>query len=179
MSEPDNVPAPASPVHFARLDQSLARLLHTQRVAALGTLDAQGEPFVSMAPYAIEPESAQLVLCISALAAHTAQLQQHPLASLMVMQSEPASGEVHALERATLQVQAHFPEPASAPEQAARRAYLGRFAQAELLLQLPDFRIVTLRSLKLRHVAGFGAARSVDEELVALLLRLPTHLAVS
>lgn len=170
MSEPHKAP-PATPIHLSRLDQSLAGLLHTQRVAALGTLDAQGEPFVSMVPYAVEPESAQLVLCVSALAAHTAQLQQRPLASFMVMQSEPASGEVHALERATLQVRACFPEPGSAPEQAARSAYLRRFAQAEMLLQLPDFRIVTLQSLKLRHVAGFGAARSVDEELVALLLR--------
>lgn len=159
------------PTHLSRLDQSLAQLLHTQRVLALGTLDAQGEPFVSMAPYAIEPDSASLVLCVSALAAHTGHLQQHPQASAMVQQPPSPEGEVHALERASLQVHAHFPEPGSATEQSARAAYLRRFAQAQMLLQLPDFRIVTLQCLQARHVAGFGAARSVAAQALLLLLR--------
>lgn len=156
--------------HRSRLDTSLAQLLHTQRVLALGTLDATGAPFVSMAPYAVEPQQAALVLCISALAAHTSHLQQHPQASALITQSACAEDEVHALERVTLQVQATFPETGSPTEQAARAAYLQRFPSAEMLLQLPDFRIATLRPLQARHVAGFGAARSVGEDGVRELL---------
>ena len=41
--------------HEPRLTQALRTLLQTQRVAALGTLDADGLPFVSMVPFAVEP----------------------------------------------------------------------------------------------------------------------------
>lgn len=56
--------------HEPRLTQALRALFDTQRVAALGTLDDHAQPFVSMVPYAVEPHAAQVVIHVSALAAH-------------------------------------------------------------------------------------------------------------
>ena len=54
--------------------------------------------------------------------------------------------------------------------QALRAAYLARFPEAEPMTQLGDFRFVALRPVAGRHVAGFGAARSVDNDEWARVL---------
>ena len=41
--------------HRSRLLRGAVELLRTQRVAALATLEAEGSPFVSMVPFALEP----------------------------------------------------------------------------------------------------------------------------
>ena len=64
--------------HEPRLTRDLRILLATQRVAALGTLGDDGVPFVSMVPFAVEPLGATLVIHVSALAAHTRNLQVSP-----------------------------------------------------------------------------------------------------
>lgn len=156
--------------HEARLTTALRQLVLGQRVAALGTLDEQGAPFVSMVPYALMPASGDLVLHISALAAHTRNLERHPRASLMVCQAEVAGEPVHALPRVSMDVTATTCAPGSATHAAARDAYLARFPEAEPMTALGDFRFVCLRPAGARQVAGFGAARSVDEpELRAAL----------
>ena len=166
--------------HESRLTRELRDLLHTQRVAALGTLDDQGAPYVSMVPYAIVPDWAQLVIHVSALAAHTRHLQACRAVSLLVMQSEAAGASVHALPRVTLQGQAVLLEPGSAAQQAARTAYLARFPEAEPMTQLPDFRFVAIQVEQARQVAGFGAARSLDADaLKDLLIRAPSGPAIN
>jgi len=73
--------------HEPRLTIALRTLLQTQRVAALGTLNADGSPFVSMVPFAVEPASVQLVIHVSGLAGHTRNLQTTSHVSLLVMQA--------------------------------------------------------------------------------------------
>lgn len=165
--------------HEPRLMRSLRALLHHHRTAALGTLQpaadgAPAEPFVSFVPYAIDTANAQLVLHLSGLAAHTRQLEAQPLASLLVAQPEPTDGApVHALERATLQLRAHTPDRGSPAWEAARSAYLARFPDVEFMMELGDFRLVCLQPLGARHIAGFGAARTVELEELQQVLQAP------
>jgi putative heme iron utilization protein len=147
--------------HEPRLTTALRALLAAQRVAALGTLGEDGAPFVSMVPFAVDPQDRSLVIHISGLAAHTRNLQHNPGASLMVCQAEVAGEPVHALPRVTLGVEA-ADATEGADAQACRTAYLARFPEAEPMTALGDFRFVRLRPLGARQVAGFGAARSVD-----------------
>ena len=58
--------------HEPRLTLALRNLVNTQRVAALGTLDADGHAFVSMVPFAIDASSGALVIHVSGLAARQA-----------------------------------------------------------------------------------------------------------
>ncbi|MDZ7855720.1 HugZ family protein [Sphaerotilus sp.] len=156
---------------MSHLDRSLLDLLHRRRTAALGTRTVEGEPALSIVPYAIDPASGVFVLLISGLAAHTRQLQDHPRASLLVCDSEDQADNVHALARVSLDVEADWPIVDSGDAQAASATYLARHPAAELLTQLPDFRWVRLRPLQARHVAGFGAARTLDQTRLSALIR--------
>lgn len=156
--------------HESRLDVELRRLLAERPVAALGTLDEHGAPFVSMVPFAVEPVSGVLVLHVSALAAHTRQMQAEPSVSLLVMGADDWAESPQALPRVTLSARAEFTPRDSEAERPLRAAYLARHPQAELMTQLPDFAFVRLQPTAARHVAGFGAARSVDLEDLARLL---------
>ena len=157
--------------HEPRLTRDLRTLLNTQRVAALGTLGDDGLPFVSMVPFALEPLGACLVIHVSALAAHTRNVQASPNVSLLVMQAEVAGESVHALPRVSLIGQAMVVEPDSTKWGPCRAAYLARFPEAEPMTQLGDFMFVAIHLLGARQVAGFGAARSLDAQTLACVLR--------
>ena len=157
--------------HEPRLSAALRQLIHTQRVGALGTLDASGVPFVSMVPFAVEPDAAQLIIHVSSLAAHTRNLQGEPRVSLLVMQSEAAGEPVHALPRVTLDGVAGVLVRDSVSWQRARSVYLTRFPDAEPMTELGDFMFVGIAVQGARQVAGFGTARSLDANAVAAVLR--------
>jgi len=147
--------------HEPRLTAALRELLAAQRVAALGTLGEDGAPFVSMVPFAVDPQDRSLVIHVSGLAAHTRNLQRTPRASLLVCTAEVAGQPVHALARVTLDVTGRDTID-EADRQACRAAYLARFPEAEPMTALGDFRFVRLQPMGARQVAGFGAARSLD-----------------
>ena len=148
------------------LTRALRDLLHARRTAALGTRDEQGGVFVSMVPFAIDAAAEELLLHVSALAAHTGNMQRHPRVSLLVCAAEPLGEPVHALPRVTLDAIAETLAPDSAAAHSARAVYLNRFPEAEPMTALGDFRFVRLQLLGARQVAGFGAARSLPADEV-------------
>ena len=157
--------------YTSRLTRELRSLLHAQRVAALGTLNEDGSPMVSMVPYAIDAGQTSLVIHVSGLAAHTRNLQAAAGVSLLVMQPEVPGEPVHALPRVTLQGQADLPASQSPAWASCRTAYLARFPEAEPMTHLGDFMFVAIRLTGARQVAGFGAARSVEAGELARVLR--------
>jgi len=148
---------------MSHMDDALLALLHSRSTAALGTRTQEGDVAVSLVPYAIDPVSGAFVILISGLAAHTRQLQHHPRASLLVCDSEDRADNVHAIARVSLDVEASWPAADSAQARHASGAYLARHPAAMQLTQLPDFRWVCLHPRQARHVAGFGAARTIDQ----------------
>ncbi len=163
----------SDPSHQPRQQRELRHLLHSRRTAALGSINADGSAMVSMVPYAIEFSAPCLVIHVSSLAAHTGNLLRQPAVSLLVMAPELPGEPVHALPRATLQGKAHAPTPDSPDWHSARAAYLARFAQAAGMMELGDFRLVRIRVEQIRHIAGFGAARTVDAREITQLLAAP------
>ena len=153
------------------MDRLLVELLRTRRTLALGTIDEAGGPAVSMAPWALDPAGPDLIILISALAAHTRQLMLHPHASVLVCAGEEAADSVHALPRATLQVEALHPKSGSDDARAALAIYIARHPAGEMLASLPDFSVVRLRVQAARQIAGFGAARDVSAARLRELLR--------
>lgn len=159
--------------HESRLTRELRGLLHSRRVAALGTITDEGAPFVSMVPFAMVPEFGCIVIHISGLAAHTRYLNARPAASLLVVQAEVPGTPVHALPRATLEGQARILAPASDAWRACRAAYLRRFPEAQPMTELGDFMFIAIELQGARQVAGFGSARSIDEAELRLALSAP------
>jgi putative heme iron utilization protein len=160
--------------HLSRLDLQLVALLAERPVGALGTLEDDGAPAVSMVPFAVDPPAGELILHVSGLSAHTRQMRRDGRVSLLVIAADDAAQLPQALPRVTVQAQATFAEADSeAGKEAAARCqalYLARHPAAELMTQLADFTFVRLRPTAVRHIAGFGAARSVDLADVARLL---------
>lgn len=148
---------------------ALRALLHEQRVAALGTLH-QGEPAVSMVPYARSPDGPGLLIHVSALASHTRDMQAHARVSLMVMATMAPDDFVQALPRATLQGVAQPLANDTAAYARGKAAYLARFPQAELMFDLGDFSLWCVTPDQLRFVAGFGRAHSASEADLAAVL---------
>jgi len=161
------------PPHQPRQHRELRHLLHGRRTAALGSINADGTPMVSMVPYAIEFSAPCLVIHVSSLAAHTGNLLRQPLVSLLVMAPEMPGEPVHALPRATLQGRAQAPTPDSPGWHTARASYLARFPEAAAMMELGDFRLVRILIDQIRQIAGFGAARTVDTLEIAQLLAAP------
>jgi putative heme iron utilization protein len=157
--------------HLPRLGHALRALLQARRTFALATLGASdGEPFVSMTPYAIDHAQRCLVIHVSGLAAHTTNMAAHPCVSVLVTAGEVEGAPVHDMARVTLSAIASTPAPGSSEYASARAVYLARFPDAEMMTELPDFRFVTLAITGARQVAGFGVARSVGTEELAVIL---------
>jgi hypothetical protein len=139
---------------------SLRQLLASQPVAALATLH-RGEPAVSMVPFVLPPGGAQFIIHVSGLATHTADMQAHPRVSLLVVDEARADVSAQARARVSLQCDAQvLPREGAAYEQ-ARADYLARFPDSAVTFELGDFRVVLLRPVAARLVAGFGRALSL------------------
>lgn len=156
--------------HDIRLTQELRSLLFDQRVATLGSLNQDGTPMVSMVPFAISPADLCLVIHVSGLAAHTANVLARPAVSLLVMRPEPPGQPVHALSRATLEGRATLLLRDRACWSTCRASYLTRFPEVEPMTELGDFMFIAIHLQSARQIAGFGSARSVSAEELAQLL---------
>ena len=139
----------------------VAALLRNQRQAALGTL-RDGAPFVSMVAFAAEPDFGGVLLNLSRLAPHTAQLLSDPAASLLICESDDGRDDVQTLARITL-LGAAAPLPET--ERAAGQAlYLDRLPAAAQLFELPDFALFRFVPREARYIGGFARAFSLTAE---------------
>ena len=149
--------------------QTLRDLLHTQQVAALGTLH-QGQPYVSMVPFALRPGGMDFIIHVSQLAAHTKDMLAHPQVSLLVI--APPTPEVMAQELARITVQGEAVQlVGSAPEHAAAKAaYLARFPQSEMMFGFSDFSLFAIVPASIRFVGGFAQATTISPETLTEVL---------
>jgi putative heme iron utilization protein len=144
------------------------QLLRNQSVAALGTLH-DGEPFVSMVPFAMPPGGTDFFIHVSGLAFHTGDMLAHPRVSLMIMAPQAESAQSRA--RITLQGDATPLERGSGDYALAKLSYLGRFADAAPIFELGDFTLFRIAPRTLRVVGGFAQAFSSDAEDFAAAMR--------
>lgn len=150
--------------------RSLRQLLATRPVASLATLH-QGEPALSMVPFVLPAGDTRLYIHVSALATHTRDLQRHARVALLVMAEPDEHTLAQALPRVALQADATVLERDGHDYEAARAAYLMRFAQAAPIFELGDFSMVALQPVAARLVAGFGRAHSLVGAALADWLR--------
>jgi putative heme iron utilization protein len=139
---------------------SLRQLLASQPVAALATLH-RGEPAVSMVPFALAPGGSPLIIHVSGLATHTADMLAHPRVSLLVMDESRADVTAQARARVSLHCEAQVLPREGEVYGQARADYLARFPDSAITFELGDFRVVLLRPVAARLVAGFGRAYSL------------------
>lgn len=82
-------------------EQKLARMIRTQRVAALGTLH-EGAPLVSMIAYVPAPDFSAFYIHASRLAQHTRDMLAHPQVGLMISETDTGTGDPQTLARVSI-----------------------------------------------------------------------------
>jgi putative heme iron utilization protein len=137
------------------------RYLRRHHAGVLATLSRRlgGYPFGSVVPFVLDHEARPVVL-VSRLAEHTKNMVADPRASLLV---HDVAEDVQTAARLTLVADA---EPVAGPAPIAAR-YLRYFPDAQGLLGLGDFSFWRLRAVFVRHIAGFGAIRSITPQSFA------------
>jgi putative heme iron utilization protein len=143
------------------------RLLNHQSVGVLSThsLDVEGYPFGSIAPYALNYESEPTIL-ISDLAQHTHNIKRNNKVSLTVFDQcveEPQSNA-----RLTWIGDA---EPIDPNDTAIRERYLRYFPSAESYFTTHDFSFYRIRLRRARFIGGFGQIFWI--ELDSMLVKNP------
>lgn len=135
--------------------QSLAHLIHTQRIAALGTLHEHA-PLVSMVLYAAAADLSAFYIHVSQLAQHTQAIRQDRRVSLMI--GEPDTGETNPqmLARVSIRGDAIETPPTARNYEDVKAVYLAKFPEAAINFGLGDFVLYGVAPRTARYVGGFG-----------------------
>jgi len=137
------------------------RYLRRHAAGVLSTLSKRlgGYPFGSMTPFVTDHEARPAIL-VSRLAEHTKNIDADARVSLLV---HDAADDVQTAARLTVVADA---STAADPSALAVR-YLRYFPDAQRLLDLGDFSFYVLQPVFIRHIAGFGAIRSITPQSFA------------
>lgn len=138
-----------------QFQQLLARLIRTQRTAALGTL-YDGAPLVSMVLYAPTADFSAFYLHISRLAQHTQAILRDPQVGLLIAEPDTGAQDPQTLARVSLQGSTSEVLRSDPDYEAIRAFYLQRFPTATMTLSLGDFAFFRIVPSRGRFVAGFG-----------------------
>lgn len=152
---PAGPPVAGDPASFPS-DADLARTLAASAdQATLSTLTADGYPYGSAVPYALDPRGSS-VLLVSEMAEHTANARRDSRASVLV--SPPAPGGVDPLgtARMTLIGRLDPVAPGDAGAEPALAAYLAAHPSATAYAGFADFGLWRLEVERCRFIGGFG-----------------------
>lgn len=140
--------------------ETLRAMLAGQQVASLATLH-KGEPAVSMVPFALLPRGAGMVIHVSRLASHTADMLNHPVVSLLVIAPPVPGAMAQATPRVAIAGQARQCLADAPGHAAARLAYLDRFPESAPMFGFGDFSLFVITPDAVRLITGFGKAHSL------------------
>lgn len=144
---------------MAESPASAARaLVRDARTGSLGTLDADGAPFVTLVATVADDHGAPLFL-FSSLAEHTKNLRRRPEASLLV--AAPDGG---TMDRARVTITGTVAWLTGADAEAAKARFAAALPEAKTWLALPDFAPARLDVRGVRFVGGFARAVTIAPE---------------
>lgn len=144
-----------------RLGSQIQELKAQAKTILLATLDEQGNPNVSYAPFVIH--NGKYVVLISEIARHARNLQQVPKVSLMLIEDESLSRQIFARKRLTFDATAQVLDKDSDEGKACLEALAAR--HGELIWDLAknaDFKIFGFEPSQGLYVKGFGQAFQVS-----------------
>ena len=143
------------------ISSHIKQLLSDTQSLFLSTLDLQGQPFASYAPYAINFKKNALYILLSDLSLHSQHLLKHPKAAILISQDESNTQQIYARKRLQYQVNSK-PVDNTAEQTAAITLLQNRHGDIiDQLQQLPDFHLFKLTPIKGRYIEGFGKAYDI------------------
>ncbi|EIK0774148.1 MULTISPECIES: heme utilization protein HutZ [Vibrio] len=144
-----------------RLGPEIKEFRQERRTLQLATVDAEGRPNVSYAPY-VQNQGGYFVL-ISKIARHARNLLENPNVSLMMIEDEESSKQLFARKRLTFDAVANVVERDTEMWQQVVGQMKERFGEIiDGLSQLEDFVLFNLKPESGLFVKGFGQAYQVS-----------------
>ncbi|MFN1650157.1 heme utilization protein HutZ [Vibrio rotiferianus] len=144
-----------------RLGPEIKEFRQERRTIQLATVDAEGRPNVSYAPY-VQNQEGYFVL-ISQIARHARNLLENPNVSLMMIEDEDSSKQLFARKRLTFDAVATVVERDTEMWQQVVGQMKDRFGDIiDGLSQLEDFVLFNLKAEQGLFVKGFGQAYQVS-----------------
>ncbi|MEL7324130.1 MAG: heme utilization protein HutZ [Pseudomonadota bacterium] len=144
-----------------RLVPEIKEFRQERRTIQLATVDAEGRPNVSYAPY-VQNQEGYFVL-ISQIARHARNLLENPNVSLMMIEDEDSSKQLFARKRLTFDAVATVVERDTEMWQQVVGQMKDRFGEIiDGLSQLEDFVLFNLKAEQGLFVKGFGQAYQVS-----------------
>ncbi|CAH1524987.1 MULTISPECIES: heme utilization protein HutZ [Vibrio harveyi group] len=144
-----------------RLGPEIKEFRQERRTIQLATVDAEGRPNVSYAPY-VQNQEGYFVL-ISQIARHARNLLENPNVSLMMIEDEDSSKQLFARKRLTFDAVATVVERDTEMWQQVVSQMKDRFGEIiDGLSQLEDFVLFNLKAEQGLFVKGFGQAYQVS-----------------
>ncbi|MGD8116130.1 heme utilization protein HutZ [Vibrio sp. TRT 29B02] len=162
-----------------RLEPEIKEFRQARRTLQLATVDENGRPNVSYAPY-VQNQDGYFVL-ISEIARHARNLQVNPSVSIMMIEDEGDSKQLFARKRLTFDAIASVVERDSKQWNLVIAQMKERFGEIiDGLSQLQDFVLFNLKAEQGLFVKGFGQAYQVSgDDLVDFVHLEEGHKKVS
>ncbi len=139
----------------AETRSALARLLRSERVAALGTL-RDGAPLVSLVACLPEPDFSAFHVRVSRLAWHTQDMARDARVSLCVAETDDRRPDPQTLARVTIRGEAAALAREDEAHPRLRTAWLARYPESQITFELADFAFWRIVPRDARFVAGLG-----------------------
>ncbi|MDK9736308.1 heme utilization protein HutZ [Vibrio sp. D404a] len=162
-----------------RLGPEIKEFRQERRTLQLATVDEEGRPNVSYAPF-VQNQEGYFVL-ISDIARHARNLKANPQVSLMMIEDEESSKQLYARKRLTFDATASVVERESELWTQVIAQMKDRFGEIiDGLSQLQDFSLFNLKAENGLFVKGFGQAYQVSgDDLVDFVHLQEGHKKVS
>lgn len=162
-----------------RLGPEIKEFRQERRTLQLATVDEEGRPNVSYAPF-VQNQEGYFVL-ISDIARHARNLKANPNVSLMMIEDEESSKQLYARKRLTFDATASVVERESELWAQVIAQMKDRFGEIiDGLSQLQDFSLFNLKAENGLFVKGFGQAYQVSgDDLVDFVHLQEGHKKVS
>ncbi|GMM89945.1 MULTISPECIES: heme utilization protein HutZ [Vibrio] len=162
-----------------RLGPEIKEFRQERRTLQLATVDEEGRPNVSYAPF-VQNQEGYFVL-ISDIARHARNLKANPNVSLMMIEDEESSKQLYARKRLTFDATASVVERESELWTQVIGQMKDRFGEIiDGLSQLQDFSLFNLKAENGLFVKGFGQAYQVSgDDLVDFVHLQEGHKKVS
>ncbi|NGZ14638.1 heme utilization protein HutZ [Vibrio aestuarianus] len=143
-----------------RLEPEIQAFRQERRTLQLATVDGEGRPNVSYAPF-VQNQEGYFIL-ISHIARHARNLEINPHVSLMMIEDESTSKQIYARQRLTFDAVASVVPRESTLWQQIIGQMQQRFGEIiDGLSQLQDFSLFQLKVDQGLYVKGFGQAYQV------------------
>ncbi|MEC7939846.1 heme utilization protein HutZ [Vibrio sp. 10N.286.52.C3] len=162
-----------------RLGPEIKEFRQERRTLQLATVDEEGRPNVSYAPF-VQNQEGYFVL-ISDIARHARNLKANPQVSLMMIEDEESSKQLYARKRLTFDAQASVVDRETELWTQVIGQMQERFGEIiDGLSQLQDFSLFNLKAENGLFVKGFGQAYQVSgDDLVDFVHLQEGHKKVS